>query len=104
MTKRELVIEIADKLGFTQGEVAVVVQAMLDTVVDTLARGDRLEVRNFGVFETKSRNARSGRNPRTGASVSISRKRVVTFKPGKAIKELVDAAGRSDAPETDGQA
>lgn len=99
MTKRELVIDVADKLGFTQNEVASVVQTTLDCIVEALAQGDRLEIRNFGVFETKRRNARTGRNPRTGEAVPIGQKRVVSFKPGKAIKELVDAP--DDAPRTE---
>ena len=90
MTKSELVIDVAERLGFTQNEVASVVQHTLDSIIEALARGDRLEIRNFGVFETKVRNARNGRNPRTGEAVPITKKRVVSFKPGKAIKELVD--------------
>ena len=54
MTKRELVVEISDKLGFTQNEVVDVVQATLDTITESLANGHRLEIRNFGVFEIKS--------------------------------------------------
>lgn len=103
MTKRELVIDVADKLGFTQNEVASVVQTTLDCIVEALAHGDRLEIRNFGVFETKRRNARTGRNPRTGEAVPIGQKRVVSFKPGKAIKEMVDTSDDpSRAEEGDG--
>lgn len=89
MTKRELVIDVAERLGFTQNEVADVVQATLDAIVESLAEGERLEIRNFGVFEVKTRDARMGRNPRTGQEVPIHQKRVATFKPGKALKELV---------------
>lgn len=89
MTKRELVIDVAERLGYTQNEVADVVQATLDAIVTSLAEGERLEIRNFGVFEVKTRDARMGRNPRTGQEVPILQKRVATFKPGKALKELV---------------
>jgi integration host factor subunit beta len=89
VTKRELVIEVADRLGFTQNEVSGVVQATLDAIVDSLSEGERLEIRNFGVFEVKERDARMGRNPRTGKEVPIRQKRVASFKPGKALKELV---------------
>ena len=89
MTKRELVIDVAERLGYTQNEVADVVQSALDAITESLAAGDRLEIRNFGVFEVKTRDARMGRNPRTGQEVPIDRKRVATFKPGKALKELV---------------
>ena len=89
MTKRELVIGVSERLGYTQNEVAGVVQATLDTITESLAAGQRLEIRNFGVFEVKVRDARIGRNPRTGQEVPITQKNVATFKPGKALKERV---------------
>ena len=98
MTKRELVILVADRLGFTQNEVAAVVQILLDTIIESLAQGDRVEIRNFGVFEVKTREARVGRNPRTGQEVAIADKRVVTFKPGKALKEWVQSGDTGDEP------
>lgn len=93
MTKRELVIAVAERLGHTQNEVANVVQATLDAITECLAEGQRLEIRNFGVFEVKKRDARVGRNPRTGVEVKIAEKRVATFKPGKALKEYVEGVG-----------
>ncbi|GMU92237.1 MAG: hypothetical protein AMXMBFR4_12950 [Candidatus Hydrogenedentota bacterium] len=98
MTKRELVIDVAEKLGYTQNQVSDVVQAMLDAIVASLADGQRLEIRNFGVFEVKTRDARIGRNPRTGEEVPISQKRVATFKPGKALKEYVQDPNKLPAP------
>lgn len=89
MTKRELVIDVAERLGYTQNEVSDVVQGTLDAIVQLLAEGQRLEIRNFGVFEVKKRDARIGRNPRTGEEVPIAAKRVGSFKPGKALKEIV---------------
>lgn len=105
MTKRELVVDVAERLGYTQNEVSAVVQAALDSIVACLAEGQRLEIRNFGVFEVKTRDARIGRNPRTGAEVPIQQKRVASFKPGKALKEYVQDPTKlpppsfSDAPE-----
>lgn len=99
MTKRELVMQIAERLGFAQNEVAEVVQATLDAIVESLAEGRRLEIRNFGVFEVRTRDSRKGRNPRTGEEVPIAQKRVATFKPGKALKEQVRAQGVSDKTE-----
>ena len=98
MTKRELVISVAEQLGFTQNEVSDVVQTTLDTITEALASGDRLEIRNFGVFEVKVRDARLGRNPRTGDSVPISEKRIPIFKPGKALKEWVEQADPTAEP------
>ena len=116
MTKRELVIEVSERLGYTQNEVSGVIQATLDQITDSLVDGDRLEIRNFGVFEHKVRDARLGRNPRTGDSVDIQAKRVVVFKPGKHLKEQVQtefapnghdpervAADAPVRPEPDGQ-
>ncbi|HNR29345.1 MAG TPA: HU family DNA-binding protein [Candidatus Hydrogenedentes bacterium] len=100
MTKRELVIDVAERLGYTQNEVADVIQATLDTIAETLAEGNRLEIRNFGVFEIKTRDARIGRNPRTGQAVPIDAKRVPIFKPGKALKQLVELP-ESSAPSPD---
>jgi DNA-binding protein HU-beta/integration host factor subunit beta len=98
VTKRELVIQVSEKLGFTQNEVSSVVQATLDGIVDCLVQGQRLEIRNFGVFEVKKRDARMGRNPRTGAEVPIAEKRVPAFKPGKALKEWVQD-GKAPVPD-----
>ena len=97
MTKRELVVAVAERLGYTQNEVASVVQTTLDTITDCLVQGQRLEIRNFGVFEVKKRDARIGRNPRTGEEVDIAEKRVASFKPGKALKEYVEGAGPKPA-------
>jgi integration host factor subunit beta len=58
-----------------------------------LSEGQRLEIRNFGVFEVKKRDARMGRNPRTGEEVRIGEKQVASFKPGKALKEYVSGTG-----------
>lgn len=97
MTKRELVIDVAERLGYTQNEVADVIQATLDSVIETLADGNRLEIRNFGVFELKKRDARLGRNPRTGEAVPIEEKSVAVFKPGKALKQLVEGVSTEAA-------
>ncbi|MBX3180859.1 MAG: integration host factor subunit beta [Candidatus Hydrogenedentes bacterium] len=101
MTKRQLVINVAEQLGITQNEVSDVVQTTLETITEALAAGDRLEIRNFGVFEVKVRDARLGRNPRTGESVPIAEKRIPIFKPGKALKEWVEQADPTGkAPST----
>jgi len=97
VTKRELVVSVAERLGYTQNEVSEVVQKTLDTITECLADGQRLEIRNFGVFEVKKRDARIGRNPRTGQEVSIAEKCVATFKPGKALKEYVEGKGPKPA-------
>jgi len=89
MTKRELVIRVANMLGMTQSDVAKIIEGTFDTISRTLADGQRWELRDFGVFEVKTRASRIGRNPRTGEQVPVPERRVVTFRPGKKMKELI---------------
>lgn len=96
MTKRELVIRVANKLGMTQSDVAKVIEGTFETISGALAEGKRWELRDFGVFEVKTRAARIGRNPRTGDQVPVPERKVVTFRPGKKMKEVVAGQASSD--------
>ncbi len=102
MTKRELVIRVANKLGMTQSDVSNIIEGSFDMISKTLAEGKRWELRDFGVFRVKSRASRVGRNPRTGDQVPVPERRVVTFRPGKKMKELLASppaeASASSAP------
>jgi nucleoid DNA-binding protein len=89
MTKRELVIRVANTLGMTQSDVAKVIEGTFETISQALAEGERWELRDFGVFEVKTRASRIGRNPRTGDQVPVPERKVVTFRPGKKMKEMV---------------
>ena len=89
MTKKEIVKQIADRIGETQLKTKDIVQRTFDAIVDTLIEQGRIELRNFGVFEVKQRKARKARNPRTGERVEVPPKCVVTFKPGKYMEERV---------------
>ena len=89
MTKKEIVKQIADKIGLTQLKTKEIVQQTFDAIVETLLEDGRIELRNFGVFEVKQRKARKARNPRTGERVDVPPKNVVTFKPGKEMEERV---------------
>ncbi|MEM6364711.1 MAG: HU family DNA-binding protein [Planctomycetota bacterium] len=89
MTKKEIVRIVSEELGLTQQQTKDVVQRTFDSIIETLAREGRIELRNFGVFEVKSRAARRARNPKTGQSVEVPEKCVVTFKPGKIMEERV---------------
>ena len=89
MTKKEIVKRISEDLGLTQLKVKEIVQRVFDSIIDTLIEEERIELRNFGVFEVKKRAARTARNPRTGDPVSVPAKYVVTFKPGKTMEERV---------------
>ena len=90
MIKSELVLKIAEQNPHLyQRDVEKIVNAILDTIADALARGDRVELRGFGAFSVKKRDARTGRNPRTGAQIQIGESTSVRFKPGKALKDAV---------------
>lgn len=101
MTKKEIVKTISDKTGLTQLQIKEIVQLTFDGIVETLLEEGRVELRNFGVFQVKSRKARKARNPRTGRQVDVPEKFVVTFKPGKEmearVQELEDATNEHKA-------
>lgn len=91
MIRSELVQKIADAnphLG--QREAERIVATILDSIADRLADGGRVELRGFGAFSTRGREARTGRNPRTGEAVSVDAKRVPHFKPGKELRERLN--------------
>ena len=90
MTKRDLVIRISNETTLVQQQVLDVVQKTLDYIAEALARGEKIELRNFGVFEVKVRKARVGRNPNAPETdVPIPQRAVVKFKPGKEMRETV---------------
>jgi integration host factor subunit beta len=93
MTKSELIELIARKqLQFTQKDVELAVNQIIDSMIESLAAGDRIEIRGFGSFSLHHRQARMGRNPKTGEQVELPAKRVPHFKPGKSLREKVDAS------------
>ena len=90
LTKRDLVTRISDESGLVQQQVLDVVQKTLDYIAEALAKGDKVELRNFGVFEVKIRKARVGRNPNSPETdVPIPERCVVKFKPGKEMRAEV---------------
>jgi integration host factor subunit beta len=96
MIKSELVARIAEKFPHLyQRDVEAVVNRVLDEIGGAMGRGDRVELRGFGAFSVKQREARIGRNPRTGESVAVARKNTPFFKTGKDLRErLNDEAGQ----------
>src|SRR6266581_8536049 len=90
LTKRDLVIRISNETGLIQQQVLDVLQKTLDYIAEALAKGDKVELRNFGVFEVKVRKARIGRNPNAPETdVPIPERSVVKFKPGKEMRAEV---------------
>ena len=91
MTKKEIVKTISDETGLNQQQIKAIVQKTFDAIVTTLVDEGRIELRNFGVFQVRTRAARKARNPRTGRQVEVPEKFVVTFKPGKIMEEKVNS-------------
>lgn len=89
MTKKEIAKKISEQSGITVLLALEAVQMVFDGITETLVDEGRIELRNFGVFEVKRRRARKARNPRTGESVSVPERMVVTFKPGREMEERV---------------
>jgi nucleoid DNA-binding protein len=90
LTKRDLIIRISDETGLGQQQVFDVVQKTLDYITESLAKGDKVELRNFGVFEVKVRKARVGRNPnKPETDVPIPARSMVKFKAGKEMRAVV---------------
>ena len=91
MTKSELIQRLAElNPHLYQRDVEAIVTAIFDEITAALSRGDRVELRGFGAFSVKHRPARSGRNPRTGAHVSVDKKSVPFFKTGKEMRERLN--------------
>jgi integration host factor subunit beta len=102
MTKADLIEEVSRVAELTRKESEVIVEAIFDSVVRSLRTGDKIEIRGFGSFRTRERQARVGRNPKTGARVEVPAKRIPYFKPSKELKDLVN--GESAAPAAPGGA
>ena len=89
MTKKDMAKAIADEMGLAHAQATEVIQRVLDGITETLCEDGRLELRNFGVFEVRERKPRTARNPRTGKTVQVPAKLVVSFKPGRVMAERV---------------
>ena len=97
MTKKDIVRTIAEQIELPQLRTKELVQKTFDALIDALVRDKRVELRNFGVFQIKKRDARMARNPRTGERVPVLAKSVVTFKPGKEMEAKVRELDRAVA-------
>lgn len=91
MTKADLVDEVARNPVLSKKDAEVIVQAVLDSIVESLKNGGKVELRGFGSFRLRERASRQGRNPKTGEKVFVPAKKVPYFKPGKDLKELINS-------------
>ena len=89
MTKKDIILKVADETNLKQTDVKRIVQKTFDFMIEALVRGEKIELRNFGVFKIKERKSRTGRNPRTGQIVPVPPRKVVVFKPGLEMKQQV---------------
>ena len=104
MTKADLVEEVSRVTELTRKDSEVIVDTLFESVIKALKNGDKLEVRGFGSFRVRQRNARVGRNPKTGEKVEVPAKRVPYFKPSKELKDLINDGAVSAPASPPGQA
>ena len=90
MTKADLVEKVANEAEMTKKDAEQLVEIIFDSIISTLNKGEKIELRGFGSFGVRQRNERQGRNPKTGTAVDIPAKRVAYFKPGKELKEIIN--------------
>ena len=91
MTKAELVEKVAAQINLTKKQTELVVNTVFQSITESLSEGNKVELRGFGSFRVRDRNARIGRNPKSGDKVNVPAKRVPFFKAGKDLRELVDS-------------
>ena len=89
MNKTELIAAVAESAGLTKKDTERVLNAAIDTITESLVKGEKVQISGFGTFEIKDREARIGRNPHTKEAIDIPATRVPTFKPSKALKDNV---------------
>ncbi len=87
VTKRDIVRTIAERTALTQAQAAEVVALLLESISETVLADGRVELRNFGVFEVRTRAARKARNPRTGETMVVPERQAIIFKPARALEE-----------------
>jgi integration host factor subunit alpha len=92
MTKADIVDTVYEKVGgFSKKEAAEIVETVFETVKATLVKGDKIKITRFGNFMVRDKKARAGRNPQTGKEITISARRVMTFKPSQILKEALNS-------------
>lgn len=103
MTKADLVDEVVKVAGLSKKHAETIVNTVFGSIIDALERDDKIELRGFGSFRVRRRRSRQGRNPKTGDQVAVPEKRIPYFKPGKELKDLINADGAADG-DGDGSA
>ena len=99
MTKAELVEEVANQSELTKKDAEVIVQTVLDSITESLQRGEKIELRGFGSFRIRNRSSRQGRNPKTGQPIMIAARNSPSFRGGKGLKTRVADIPPAPAPK-----
>jgi integration host factor subunit beta len=105
MTKAELIDEVSKVVEMTRKDSEIIVETIFESIVNSLHKGDKIEIRGFGSFRTRQRQPRVGRNPKTGSRVEVPSKRIPYFKPSKELRDLVNhsAAAGGTSPQSGAQ-
>jgi integration host factor subunit beta len=98
LTKADLIEEVLRISELPRKESETIVETIFDSIIESLQKGDKIEIRGFGSFRTRQRRGRIGRNPKTGAKVEVPPKKIPFFKPSKELKDFVNNS-KEDAPE-----
>ena len=96
MTKADIIEAVYEQIGFSKKEAAEVVELVFETMKDTLSDGQKIKISGFGNFVVREKRARVGRNPQTGDKITITERRVLTFKPSQVLKDSLNE-GRGEA-------
>lgn len=96
MTKAELIDEVSKVVEMTRKDSETIVETIFDSIVNSLHKGEKIEIRGFGSFRTRQRQPRVGRNPKTGSRVEVPSKRIPFFKPSKELRDLVNHSNTKD--------
>jgi integration host factor subunit beta len=99
MTKAELIEEVSKVVEMTRKDSETIVETIFDSIVNSLHKGEKIEIRGFGSFRTRQRQPRVGRNPKTGSRVEVPSKRIPYFKPSKELRDLVNHAAHAARAE-----
>src|SRR5205085_3196868 len=101
MTKAELIDEVSKVVEMTRKDSEIIVETIFESIVNSLHKGDKIEIRGFGSFRTRQRQPRVGRNPKTGSRVEVPSKRIPYFKPSKELRDLVNGSAAATQPPQD---
>lgn len=104
MTKAELIEEVSKVVEMTRKDSETIVETIFDSIVNSLHKGEKIEIRGFGSFRTRQRQPRVGRNPKTGSRVEVPSKRIPYFKPSKELRDLVNHSDHREQAAEEAQA